>query len=316
MPLQLTTLQEYIDYYLQGFKESTRHAYHHPLQDLAAHIGGDTPLAAIAKLDVDAFRQTVQRRDITAATKRKIGKVIKSFFNRMVELGVLAESPAAVWKLPKLQRTDVDRDKAMSDAELRRVLVYLESKRKYRDVALLLFLADTGARAGGAAGLTLDDLDLHERKAVVTEKGDKTRVVRFGQRCATALNRWILLRDPRRAGAQLFANGYHGQGITSAAVSQIVRRACLDAGVQSRGAHALRHRKGHQLADSGVPVSVASNLLGHALNSITLDYYYPDTDERVVEAFDNLAWGGGDEQVEQPPDKVIDFQAAKRRRNG
>jgi len=49
----------------------------------------------------------------------------------------------------------------------------------YRDRALLAFLADTGCRLGGLAGLQIEHVNLIERCARVTEKGQKTRTVVF-----------------------------------------------------------------------------------------------------------------------------------------
>ncbi len=47
------------------------------------------------------------------------------------------------------------------------------------DQALLAFMLDTGCRAAGVIGLTMTDLDLIVRRALVTEKGSKTRGVTF-----------------------------------------------------------------------------------------------------------------------------------------
>jgi integrase/recombinase XerC len=181
----------------------------------------------------------------------------------------LDKSPARVLKQRRLP-TYIERDKAMTDDELARVLEQVRFNPAHR--AIILFLADTGARAGGAAGLTLDNLMLPERRARVTEKGDKSRLVAFGDNCALAMTEW-LLRRPHKAGIYVFSRSQ--KPLTSDSISQIVRRACLAAGVRSLGSHSLRHRKGHQLADNRVAPSVAATALGHSDPVITLRHYYP-----------------------------------------
>ncbi len=55
----------------------------------------------------------------------------------------------------------------------------LQNKGGIRDKAILAFLADTGARLGGLLSVTLDNLDMTRRRAIVREKGGKERTVYF-----------------------------------------------------------------------------------------------------------------------------------------
>ncbi len=48
-----------------------------------------------------------------------------------------------------------------------------------RNRAILAFLLDTGCRAAGLVRLRAVDLDLGDRRAIITEKGSKTRAVTF-----------------------------------------------------------------------------------------------------------------------------------------
>lgn len=69
-----------------------------------------------------------------------------------------------------------------------------------RDRALILFLADTGCRISGAMGLTVGDVDLRERTATVTEKGNRDRIVPYGSTTAQALDKYLRARRRRRYG--------------------------------------------------------------------------------------------------------------------
>lgn len=69
-----------------------------------------------------------------------------------------------------------------------------------RDRALVLLLADTGARISEAVGLAVTDLDLRERTARVVGKGDRERVVAYGQTTAQALDRYVRARRRRKYG--------------------------------------------------------------------------------------------------------------------
>lgn len=54
-----------------------------------------------------------------------------------------------------------------------------EGQAGARDKAILTFLADTGCRLGGLLSLTIQDLDLSRRRAIIQEKGNTTRIVFF-----------------------------------------------------------------------------------------------------------------------------------------
>ncbi len=256
--------------FLKSFENpQTRRAYRSGIELLKQIISPDTPVADIKPMQIILVQQAIEARKWTQATKRKAVKSIKTFFNWLVKYEVLEKSPARAVKTKRLP-TYVSRDKAMQERELQKVLDYVFFKP--RDYALILFLADTGCRAGGASGLRVDDLDLQKQVATVTEKGNKTRPVIFGPKTANAIRGWLNRRGEVK-GSYVFSRD--GHQIKPSNISQIVRRACLAVGVRSLGSHSLRHRKGHQLADQHVAPSIAATALGHSDPTITLQHYYP-----------------------------------------
>jgi integrase len=232
------------------------------------------------------YQNHLDQRDLADATIRRNTKTIKAFFNWCVRAELIDKSPANAIKARKIS-TKVARDKAMTDEEFEAILDYV--KWKPRDYALILFLADTGCRAGGAAGLTTDHLNLPEHIAIVTEKGDRTRPVSFGHECASAISIWLLQR-PGGEGDYVFSRT--GRRLQSASISQVVERACLRVLGRSRGSHSLRHRKGHQMADSGVAVTIAARVLGHDSELTTL-MYYPNDWGRARKVIESLAYKPG-----------------------
>lgn len=264
-------------------KQTTRRAYAQGVEMMRDFIGPARPVNSIKPAHLIEFQNEVRSRGLSQSTVNKHIKSVKTFFNWLVSIEELPASPAHAIKLKRMSRA-IDRDRAMTDAEYAAVLDYV--KWKPRDHALILFLADTGCRAGGAAGLRVDDLDLENRTAHVTEKGDKRRPVWFGDECANAIRRWLLAR-PAAAGPYVFNRD--GQQISGRAVSGVVRNACKRVGVRSLGSHSLRHRKGHQLADAHVAPTVAATALGHENPQTTLESYYPADYDRAREAIQATA---------------------------
>lgn len=267
-------LKDAITLFLGDKKPTTRRSYQDALWRMAGHVGERRPVASITPANlVEYFQREIKapEKAYAAATVQKHVKTCKTFFNWCVNLELIERSPMRAVKAPTPPRR-ISRDKAMTDYELNRILDY--AKWKPRDYALILWLADTAARAKGTSELTLDAIQWGERTATITEKG-KTRPVQFGDITEKALRYWLDWRADRFTVTGPFMWTNDGSPISSEAVSQIVRRACLAAGVKSRGAHSLRHRKGHQLADGKVAPSISATALGHSDPAITMRYYYP-----------------------------------------
>lgn len=258
-----------VELFLNEFRPTTKESYSHVLRDMVNYLGPARPLSSLEPHHLIEYSQEIKSRDYTPGTVHKYVKTLRTFFNWCVKLDLIQKSPASVIKLPRLPKA-IDRSKAMTDAELEKILDFV--KWKPRDYAMILFLADTGCRAGGVGGLTLDRLDLDNLTAEVIEKGDKKRQVVYGQQTAQAIREWLIQRPPD-AGQYVFSRT---EGpLPAHNVSRQIRVACKRVGIRTLSAHSLRHRKGHQLADAKVAPTIAATALGHSDPNITLKHYYP-----------------------------------------
>lgn len=276
-------LQAAIDLFLNSYPNpGTRRSYSQCIATLLELIPATTPLADITSVHIIQVGQHIEAQRWKPATKRKAIKGIKTFFNWLVKYDIIEKSPARAIKTKRLP-TYVTRDKAISDTELEELLSFVQFKP--RDYALVLFLADTGCRAGGASGLRVQDIDFDHLTATVTEKGGKTRKVVFGEDTANAIRAW-LLRRPTNAGEYVFSRD--SKPVKPANLSQAFRRNCQRVGIRSLGSHSTRHRKGHQLADEKVAPTIAATALGHADPIVTLQNYYPADWESAEKALRGL----------------------------
>lgn len=274
-------LDKAVSLFLGEHKPTTRKAYAHALLPMRDWVGPARELATIKPVLLIEYWQTVvQPHGYALATERKLAKGIKTFFNWCVKIDLLRRSPAAMLKAQRIPRL-ISRDKAMRDDELAAVLDHLRHKTIPRDYALVLFIAQTGCRIGGAAGLKLADIDWAVLRALVTEKGHDPRPVAFDDDCARALRHWLAYRSAHYAirGVHVFSR--YGEPPNPKYLGKQVRRACLAVGIRSLGPHSLRHRKGHQLSDHKVSPPVAATAMG-ITTGVMLGFYYP-TDWETAE---------------------------------
>lgn len=260
----------------------TRKAYRSCLIPMQDYIGPARPVAEVNVAEVVAYSSNLYNKNYAQATIRKHVITVKAFFNWLKRMELITKSPADAVKRPKRER-NIDRNKAMTEDQLSLLLSYTRFKPRHN--ALVRFLADTGCRIGGAHTLKISDIMFDKNTAEVTEKGSKKRFVAFGDETKKAIQNWIDSR-PADACDYVFANGK--TNIKVGNLGQLFRRACIAAGVGSVGPHSLRHRKGYQLSDNRVSISIASTVLGHESSDTTLHYYPKDWD-RAKAALQELA---------------------------
>ncbi len=281
-------LRDAVDLFLGEYKPSTQQAYRGPLYRMRDWLGPARPLENLQSAHLVEYFQDVKAHGYSPATLQKHAKSIKTFFNWCVRLRLMEASPARFIRAPKPPRL-ISREKAMRDDELERILEYLLHKTVPRDYALVLFLADTGCRRGGAATLRLQDIDFEALTAEVTEKGERARKVAFGEKCAQAIRRWLAYRGDHYAVKGTYVFSVDGLPLKPEVISQAIRRACKRVGVRTLSSHSLRHRKGHQFADHRIAPSIAATALGHSDPMITVSYYYPSDWETAQQALRELA---------------------------
>lgn len=296
------TLSQCVQEWLDTHIETTRTTYSAVMKDVIKFLG-NRPLDQVTPHDLNLYIQFVTDRDTvkSTATINKHIITVKAWGSWCVKEEILESDPAR--RLKRLNRSKrIRREKAMSDEELQIVLKYCRKQinkdtidwrgllgkvEHYRNYALITFLADSGCRVGGARILKLTDLDLDEKTALVTQKGNKTMTVVFGDETAHAIRTWLhkrseWLQQEGYALKDMYIFQRHGELMTRRSISQAFRRVCKRAGIRSLGPHSLRHRKGHQLQKVVDPVTAAI-ALGHSSPDITMQFYY-DADRSFADA--------------------------------
>lgn len=156
-----------------------------------------------------------------------------------------------------------------------------------RDRAILAFLLDTGARAAGLCDLFASDLDIENRRAIVTEKGNKTRSLVFSSHTAKLLSEWLAVRSPV---TWVFYNLDTLFPLTPSGLYQALRRLAKRAGVKGRfNPHSLRHTFAKEYILAGGDLATLSRILGHRDVSTTVAHYTVFTDKDIREKHDQYS---------------------------
>lgn len=221
--------------------------------------------------------KTESKGALSPATLATRIRTVKRLFNWLASEGMIEGNPAQRIQQPKPPRGR--QPKAISDGDLRRMIA--AARDDARDLALVLFLADTGCRRGGLVGLRLGDLELDLGRAWVTEKGDKRRAVFLSPATVAALRAWLGAR-PAVAHDRLWLSHSTGEPLTGDGAAQLLARLGKRAGCTGpHGAHSFRHGFARQWIMAGGDMGTLADVMGHAEVSTTWAAYAVFTESEL-----------------------------------
>jgi site-specific recombinase XerD len=272
----------------------TLKAYRYGTDKLVAAVGATRYLHSVQAEDVEALLAELKARGITPGGRALVFRPIRTFFRWCVKRGLLASSPVEGMVAPKAPATPVE---FVTDAEFAAILATTETRsrwafRAYRDRAILLMLATTGARLSEVADLKLSDLDLAGQRFIVKGKGGKDRVLPLLPDTLAALQRYLDDHRPRSPFSGITdALWLAPRGaLTSNGIAQLVAERGKAAGLKRRvHPHELRHRAIAGWLRQGMPDSLVMALSGHSTHAMLNRYGAHTRQEDAIAMLRGLA---------------------------
>jgi len=154
--------------------------------------------------------------------------------------------------------------------------------------ALLLMLAESGARISEIANLSLSDIDLKGRCARIIGKGNREEWIFWRYRAARALRGYLAQRGELEG--PLFRN-QSGGPLKDYGIRGVVSRLAHIAGIKlPKGAmiHCFRHRFAHKALEQGLDVTQVAQLMRHR-NIDTTYRYLRENRDRLRKIRDRMA---------------------------
>jgi integrase/recombinase XerD len=265
----------------RGLARNTVEAYRRDLQVYATYL--DAVAIAdpreVAAEDLEAFvawlrtRTSASGQPYAETSVARVIVAVRGFHRFLAREGLTAEDVSARVGTPRTPRS---LPKALSVADVERLLAAPvgDGPLPRRDRALLELLYGAGLRISEATDLDVDDLDPVDRLVRVRGKGDKERVVPYGEVAAHALEAWLVGGRPalRPSSPSLFVNARGGR-LTRQGAWKVVTGHAARAGLSDEvSPHTLRHSFATHLVDGGADVRAVQELLGHA--SVTTTQIY------------------------------------------
>lgn len=255
-----------------GRRPRTVQSYREKLGHLVRFLG-DVPIEVISIADLRGYMAHLWDRDLSPFTIKGRARALKRLWNFAQAEGIVEDNPAQRIKVPRPRRT------VPKGIETDDFLALLETTQEgtpidLRDRAIIMFLFDTGCRAGGLCGLEVDHLGLDAMLATVTEKGGRARFVPFTELTREALQKWLDVR-PSDRGLWVFVGlASHSKGaLTPNSLYQMLAYRAAKAGCKGPvNPHAFRHAFARNYLMREGDLATLAKLLGNSIE-IVAEYY-------------------------------------------
>ncbi|WP_075888472.1 tyrosine recombinase XerC [Actinomyces provencensis] len=275
----------------RGLSANTVRAYTTDLESLLDHLGlpagGTDPRHLSRVLTTRALRGWLAALAEGGASRSTLARhtaSVRNFTEWAHARGLLDSDPALQLLSPRpdqrlpevLGRGDVSHllDRAREEAGDGAPLAL-------RDWSVLEMLYATGIRVAELCSLDLASVMGETQSLRVVGKGDKERVVPFGDPAAAALEEWLGRGRPAlvaaATGSALYL-GARGGRLDQRVVRGVLHRLTARAGVHDLAPHGLRHTAATHMLEGGADLRSVQELLGHASLRTTQRYTHVDSD--------------------------------------
>ena len=262
------------------YSKHTIRAYQIDLNQLVDHLGEEIRIIDLNKYDLHEYISLASKSISAKTLSRKIA-TIKSLFKFLIDENYIKNNISKSIRIPKVSKKlpnhlTLDEMNSFFAKTIEMIDIPL------RDLVVIDLLYSTGVRASECISILINDIDFHNNTIRISGKGDKERLVVFGDKTKTNILKYIdnEIADsskflfPSKLKRKNSKNNY----ITSRTIYNIVKKYIkFISNNEKLGPHSLRHSFATHLLQSGSDLMAIKDLLGHSSLGSTQIYTHLDT---------------------------------------
>ena len=259
-------------YIEKGLSKNTVYSYENDINSFSKwslkYLG--QPIKKLLKADVNQYVSFLFKQGLKSSSVNRKISTIKSFYIYLIKKKIITLSPVEDISMPKketylpVSMSEIEVEKLLNSPKLN---IHIER----RDKAMIEMLYATGMRISELVNLKLTDIDNKRLVVKVLGKGQKERLIPYGEEAADALNAYLNDREKSNIKETFLSN--RGTKITRGAfwnrIKIYLNRENLKASISP---HTLRHAFATHLLNRGADLRSVQILLGHSDLSTTQIY--------------------------------------------
>ena len=213
---------------------------------------------------------------------------IRSFFKYLKVNNYISNNPCTLISNPKL---DTRLPKYLNFEEVEKLLSAYDNNNYIglRNSLILEILYSTGIRVSEITNIKLKDISLSNKTIKISGKGNKERIVYFGNICLNLLELYLKKSYPilNENNSEYLILSKTGKKINEREIRKIVDDASCIAGIKIKiSPHVLRHTFATHMLNEGADLRSVQELLGHE-NLSTTQVYTHLTNEKIRNVYLN-----------------------------
>jgi integrase/recombinase XerD len=216
---------------------------------------------------------------------------LRSFGSFLQRQNIWAENLALLLDRPKASKA---LPKVLSIDSVNKLLSVIDTSTPLgkRDAALFELIYSCGLRISEVCGLLMENLHMNEQIIMVHGKGDKERIVPFGETAKEKLQAYLEEARPllvkNKTISNVFVN-YQGNPISRKGVWKNFQELEALSGVSSK-VHTLRHSFATHLLSGGADLRSVQELLGHS--DLATTQIYTHIDDKQLSQYHKIYFPG------------------------
>lgn len=272
-------IQEFLDYFRNERNRSPRTVVSYEtslrkFEDFFHHLDASLDWNTVDADIIRDWMESMMDEGCMASGVNTRLSAVKSFYRWALSRGKVDKDPAHNIEPPKSPRP---LPHFLRESEMNRLLDDIKWGDSYREVrtrAIIMTFYETGMRVSELTGLDDGDVDFVNRQVKVTGKGNKQRIIPFGQELGQTLRHFMAVRDrevTRQDGAFFLSEKGRRMNRTTV-TAEVHQRLSLVSNQKKLSSHVLRHTFATAMLNHGASIESVRRLLGHASVSTTEIY--------------------------------------------
>ena len=283
-------LNNYLDYlkYQKNYSEYTILNYENDIEEYLTYLDREViNFKDVEYSDIRFYLMYLkeEKKDNNSSIDRKLS-ALRGFYKFLANEGIVKSNAFSLISGPKKEKK-LPRYFEYNELEELFLVPDTRTSLGQRDLLLLEFLYATGVRVGELVNIKIKDIDFSSKSILILGKGNKERIVTYGEYCEEALKNYLndgYLRLNLSKCEYLFLNK-SGHKLTERGVryilDQIIKKTSLN---KSISPHMIRHSFATHLLNEGCDLTTVQKLLGHESIKATQIYTHVTTD-RLKEVY-------------------------------
>ncbi len=213
--------------------------------------------------DIKAYLAAMRQRGLKESTIQRRRSALSTWYSHLLDQGWREDHPAR--QLPRLRKSR-PLPKLISETQVEALLAApdVATTTGLRDRCMIELLYATGMRVSELVSLQLGQIDRQAGLVRIVGKGNRERLVPYGEEAGHWLDRWLGIRPSRPASPYVFA-GRGGRAMTRQNFWLRLKAYARAAGISpAPSPHTLRHAFATHLLNHGADLRAVQMLLGHA----------------------------------------------------